>query len=93
MPEDVDRLEELARERWGERWTIETKRFADGDRQSIAYHSRGVVDADEYDEKLVEFERLQLTDDGAVGYDRVWIRQEAIVDVREQELLDAPVDD
>jgi len=91
MPEDVDdvdRLEELAGERWGERWVIETKRFADGDRQAIAYHSRGVVDTDEYDEKLVEFERLQLGDAGEVGYDRVWLRQETIVDVREQETLD-----
>lgn len=44
-----------------------------------ALDSHGIVDTDEYDETPVEHERLQLDDDGRVGYDRVWIPQKEIV--------------
>jgi len=93
MSEDINHLTALARDRWDEAWTIETLQFADGDSQSIAFHSNGVVDTDEYDEPLIERERLMIGADGCVSHDRVWVRQQSIVDVREQETLAAPFGD
>lgn len=37
----VERLKAEATERWGERWTVEIRQYADGDYQALAFHSRG----------------------------------------------------
>jgi hypothetical protein len=42
--DEVELLEAAARERWGESWFLEERRWADGDRQVRAIHSRGRAD-------------------------------------------------
>lgn len=90
MPEnnpDLDHLEALARERWGDEWTMRITRWADGDQQAIVVHSVGVVD-DSDDGKILEKERIQSYRDGSVRWDRVHERKPEVVDVRESERLD-----
>lgn len=57
--DDVDRLEEAARERWEDGWTIQTLRFADGTSRSFAYHTVGRAD-----DGRIERERLRIGVDG-----------------------------
>lgn len=57
----VGRLKTEATERWGEHWTIEVSRFADGNFNAYAMRSRGRNE----DGHLVQ-DRLYLTDDDEV---------------------------
>ena len=57
----VEWLKAEATERWGERWTIEVSRFADGNFNAYAMRSRGRNE----DGYLVQ-DRLYLTDDDEV---------------------------
>jgi len=69
-------LEADARERWGDEWTIETQRFADGTEQSYAYHQRGHAEED-----VVERERLFPGADGEVYHDHIVVETESVVEV------------
>lgn len=89
MPSDaLDRLKAAARDRWGDRWTIRVQHFATGNTKAIAFHSRGTVDRDDVDGKVLDVERLQLDDDGRLGYDRVHVSPQQIIDVRERDRID-----
>lgn len=85
----LEKLEELARERWGERWTIKIQHFATGSRKAIAYHSRGVVDETDDGTTIRELERLQIDEDGRVGFDRIRVRPREVLDVLERSELSA----
>ncbi len=93
VDERVDRLEDLAEERWGDRWTISVERYADGDVSTLAYCSHGTVDREDVDGPVVEVERLQIDADGRVGYDHVHKRRDAVVAVLERETLDGGGDE
>lgn len=70
---DLDQLEAAARERWGERWTIEVRHFADGSTSAHAFRSRGRTDAGH-----LEKERLFIGDDGEIRADRVVEARETV---------------
>ena len=36
VDEKIEQLKQAATERWGERWTVEARHFADGDVQVVA---------------------------------------------------------
>lgn len=80
--ETLERLEQLARERWGDEWAIRATHFADGTTQAYAFRSRGVVD-DDRDEKTLEQERLYSDGDETI-YQRVHVQYEDVVDVLEE---------
>ncbi|SEQ29757.1 hypothetical protein [Natrinema salaciae] len=81
---DLDRLEELARERWGERWTITQKHFADGTTKQTAWRTYGPVDVDD-DGQVFDIERIRLEDD-EVLHDRVYQRNDDVVEVIDYEV-------
>ena len=57
----VERLKEEATERWGERWTIEVSRYADGDFNAHAVQHYGRND----DGHLMQ-DRIYIAEDGEV---------------------------
>lgn len=73
-------LIEAARERWGEAWVLETREWADGDKQHVVKHSRGVVD-----DGRRERDQLMLDDDGKIVVERVVVRPE---EVESRDLVD-----
>jgi len=77
----VERLKLEATERWGEYWVIEVSRFADGDFNTYAMHSRGRNE----DGHLVQ-DRLYLTDDDEVLVSRRTLERREI----SSELTEAP---
>jgi hypothetical protein len=77
----IERLQAEATERWGEQWTIEVRRFADGDGQANAVRSRGFND----DGHLVK-DHLFILDSGEVVVERVTMEQREI----DSETLEAP---
>ncbi|RKD85241.1 hypothetical protein [Halopiger aswanensis] len=80
--ETLERLEQLARERWGDEWAIRATHFADGTTQAYVFRSHGIVD-DDRNRKTLEQERL-YTDGGVVHYRRVHVQQENVVAVLEE---------
>lgn len=75
----ADRLREVARDRWGVSWTLETKEYADRSTDHIVYHSRGRVDVD--GESVIERDRLLFDDDGNIVHDRERVRPEKQVEL------------
>ncbi|WP_436936564.1 hypothetical protein [Halovenus marina] len=74
-----EQLENIARDLWGEEWTIETRKWADGSSQSIAFHTKKVVDRDA---DILERELLKLTEDGSYVVRKEHYRTEAITECR-----------
>lgn len=81
--EKIDRLKQEARKRWGERWTVEARFFADGDVNAHAFQSRGQTP-----EGHLEQDILFITDDGDVVGERVVLEQREI----SSEELDLTID-
>jgi len=79
---EIAQLETAAQERWGNTWTIQTLRFADGDTQSFAFRSRGRTE-----DGYLEQERLFLGADSELYYDRVLLDPEEVVETMESECL------
>ncbi|WP_265112258.1 hypothetical protein [Halosolutus halophilus] len=75
-----ERLEELARERWGEKWAIQQKHWADGSTTEHAYHMRGLVDVEDVDGRVHEKELLFLNDEGQHVVERIQVQVGATVD-------------
>ena len=69
----VERLKEEATERWGERWTVEIRQYADGDYQALAFSSR---DRDE-DGYLVK-DRLFMNENGDTAVERATVERREI---------------
>jgi hypothetical protein len=69
----VERLKEEASERWGKRWTIEIRQYADGDYQALAFSSRG-QDEDGY---LIR-DWLFMDESGDTAVERVTIERREI---------------
>lgn len=94
--DDIKRLKELARERWGDKWTITQKHFADGTTKQTAWRSYGPVDVDS-EGQVFDIERIRLEGD-EVLHDRVYQRNDDVVEVFDHEIcapgdlseLDAP---
>lgn len=82
---DLDRLKAAARERWGDEWIVEQQHFANGNSKEIAVHTNGPVERDDVDGEVRELERLQI-DDGEIGYDKIHIRPETVVEVLERDV-------
>lgn len=82
--EPLERLKELARERWGEQWTITQQHFADGTTKQTAWRTYGPVDADT-DGQVFGVERIRLEGD-EVLHDRVYQRDDDVVDVIDHEV-------
>lgn len=72
---EIDKLREAASERWDDRWTIETREWADGSTQSIAFHSHGRVE----DGDLLEREVMQYDGDDLVVWRERIPPQEPVV--------------
>lgn len=90
MTEDkIERLEEIARERWGERWTITQKHFADGTTKATAWRNIGPVDVDDIEGKVFEREEIRI-DDGEALHSHVYRRAGEAIE-REYEIT--PVDE
>ncbi|WP_137290655.1 hypothetical protein [Natronorubrum halophilum] len=87
--ETLERLEELARERWGDKWAIKQKHWADGTTSEHAYHMNGPVDVDDVDQKVLESERLWLNDDGQYVVERVQLTAKKAID---REVIADPFD-
>lgn len=51
-PDDVRRLKRLARDRWGDAWTVRRTIYADGGETTVAYHD-DFHDASEYVRRTV----------------------------------------
>lgn len=66
----IERLQSEATERWGDKWVIETRRFADGDAQCNATRSHGRND----DGYLVQ-DQLFILDSGEVVVERVTLER------------------
>jgi len=79
-----DRLRDLARDLWGDAWTLRTQTYADGSTDHIVFHSRGRVTVD--GESLLERDRLEFDGDGNVVHSRERVRKEERV---EHELVDS----
>lgn len=71
--EAIERLQSVASERWGDRWTVEVSYFADGDFQATALQSRGRTE-----EGFLEHERLFVSDDGTVAAERAVVERREI---------------
>jgi hypothetical protein len=78
---EVEQLKAEATERWGERWVIETLRFADGDTKAHATRSRGRND----DGNIVE-DRLFVNENGDTAVERVTIERNEL----DSETIEAP---
>jgi hypothetical protein len=78
---EIERLQSEATERWGEKWTIEIRRFADGDAQANAVQSRGLND----DRHLVK-DHLFILESGEVVVERVTVERREL----ETETIEAP---
>ncbi len=76
----VAALEAEARERWGDDWTIETQRFADGTEQSYAYHQVGHAE-----EGVIERERLFPGSDGEAYHDHIVVETEDVIEIVERD--------
>lgn len=89
--EDLVRLKELARERWGNQWTITQKHFADGTTKATAFRSLGQVDdlddADVDEGMVFECERIRIKGD-RVLHDHVYVRNEEVIETVEYEISD-----
>ncbi|RQG93715.1 hypothetical protein [Natrarchaeobius oligotrophus] len=77
---DLERLKQLARERWGDEWAIEQRHWADGTTTEHAYH---VEPSDEPDVRIRE--RLFIGADGEPYHDKVRVRHEQILEVIERD--------
>jgi len=85
MDSEVDRLETAARKLWGDSWTIQVTRWADGSMQAFAFRSHGLANPDS-DDGLCERERLILAENtNEYLVRREVYRQEDIVDVVHRE--------
>lgn len=86
--ETLDRLEQAARERWGETWSISATHFADGTTQAYAFRSYGRVDGSA---DLIERERLWVDDERAV-LQRVYVRDKEVVELLdERDITDSTI--
>lgn len=81
LTETVTHLKSEARERWGDRWTVEVKHFADGDFHAHAVHSRGRTGGGNLEE-----DRLFITDDSTVCVERVTLERREL----DSEIVGAP---
>ena len=85
MDSELDRLKTVARELWGDSWTIRVTRWADGSQQAFAFRSHGLADPDS-DDDLYERERMVLNDESSEYLIRREVyRQEDIVDIVDRE--------
>jgi len=75
---DRERLEHIARELWGERFTIITKEWADGDRERYAVRNRGLVRDDKSDEKRYKRDVLVVAEDGTYERRTEHVRREDV---------------
>lgn len=75
----LERLEELARERWGEKWAIEQKHGADGTTTEHAYHVKGRVDVDDVDQSVREYEYLWLNEENQYIVEQVQLTVERAI--------------
>ncbi|WP_254768253.1 hypothetical protein [Salinilacihabitans rarus] len=85
----LERLEELARERWGENWAIEQTHWADGTTSEHVYHMRGPVDVEGIDGRVLEKDLLVLDDEGRHVVERVRMQTGTTVD---REVVSDPYD-
>lgn len=81
LESQIDQLKDEATERWGDRWTIEARYFADGDAQCHAVRSFGRNG----DGHIVQ-KRLFLLESGDFVVDKVTLEREYI----EEETIEAP---
>jgi glutathione peroxidase-family protein len=89
MADEQDRLEhleEIARERWGERWTITQKHFADGTTKATAWRTYGPVDIDT-DGQVFEIERIRIKD-GEALHEHVYQRDGTVIERFSSEITD-----
>jgi hypothetical protein len=77
----VERLEAEATERWGDKWVIETLRFADGDSRAHATRSRGRNE----DGHIVE-DWLFVSETGETAVERVTMERNEL----NSETIEAP---
>jgi len=84
----ADRLRDVARDRWGDGWTLKIEEYADGSRDHRVVHSRGVVETDAG--PAVERDRLLFDADGRIVRDRV---QTTTGDQLSREVVERPVDE
>ena len=76
---NFDKLREEARQRWGERWTLETREWADGSRRARAIHSRGRTE----DGDRLKRDELTITEEGEVVVERVELyRDRKVIDTK-----------
>lgn len=80
MTEKFDYLEEIARERWGEKWAIEQKHWADGTTTEHAYHVVGPADVDDIDQDVREYEYLWVNEEGEYVVERVQLTTRKTID-------------
>ena len=71
--EKIARLKEAARERWGERWTVEVRYFADGDFSANAVRSRGQTE-----EGHLKQDVMFITDDGEIVGERIVLERREV---------------
>lgn len=93
--ERLERTKEVAREQWGDAWTVRALHFADGSVRPVAFRSLGVDrEATEASEgTVVERERLWVGEDGEEAViERVLVRQREVLDVLDERELDGPGD-
>lgn len=83
---ELEMLEDAARERWGDQWSIEQLHFADGTTSQHAYRLGGLNDAGH-----LRKERLFVGADGEVYYDHVLLDKAEIVEVIEQDEAPAEI--
>ncbi|WP_254532717.1 hypothetical protein [Natrinema gelatinilyticum] len=79
--DEYEALEQIARERWGDQWTIRVNHYADGTTRRYAMHSDGRLRPDEHnfddDARVLEQERIWVNvDEQQIYRDRVHIRKE-----------------
>lgn len=77
---DRQRLEEAARERWGEEWAIQQRHWSDGTTSAHAFHLEPTDDPD-----VVLRDRLFVGADGDVYHERIRVRREETLDVLERD--------
>lgn len=94
LPSDevLETLESLARDLWGEYWTIKIECFADGTNQAMAVHGGSKVTDHDRDQRVREVERIAVDEDGQVGYDRVHLTRSDLVEMVEKQVVDDPSD-
>lgn len=71
----VKKLKTAARERWGDKWTVEVKHWADGTHQFYAYHRAGRTPSGHLRE-----ERLMFDGSGTIHHERLLVKKEQVLE-------------